>query len=221
MMRQQLLRGLSVLGVVLALSLTSCDSLFTLPACTFEFDGRYYCWQDEYQDFCEAGGGTFYADYDCEDLGYTYHCTEEEVAPGLEDKWTVASGCDESEPPPPPPTSSGGNALTACQSPTGVCSELTEGDRAAFDEECRVGGDTVVASCSAGASQCLGASGTSQGQTVGLNIHWPGNICSQPGYGDVVYLQGTCESLGGSYSGDSGSCCSGTAVPAAGGAYCE
>lgn len=91
----------SVSTLVFVLIQTSCGIWPT--ACEFTNNGEYYCWKNEYQDFCESGGGEWYQNTSCKDLGYTNRCTSEEVAPGIQDEWTVADGCDRSEEPPPRP----------------------------------------------------------------------------------------------------------------------
>lgn len=90
-----MIRRLSVLAFTTQLS---CGIWPT--ACEFKNNGEYYCWKNEYQDFCESGDGIWHENTSCKELGYTYHCTADEVAPGIQDEWTVADGCDRSQAPP-------------------------------------------------------------------------------------------------------------------------
>ncbi|MDF1565984.1 MAG: hypothetical protein P1V51_23315 [Deltaproteobacteria bacterium] len=102
------LRRLTVLGVTFA-------ALFFVCGCggygACEFWGTagsgedfYYCWQGEEREFCESAEGpglnvAFHENKQCKAIGYENHCTDEEVAPGIEDKWTAAAACSEAEPP--------------------------------------------------------------------------------------------------------------------------
>lgn len=75
---------------------------------------RYYCWADEYRDFCESDGGpiqsAFFADQSCADLGYVYQCTQDEIGEGaLQDEWTAGPNCDSSVPPDGRTPGSGGS----------------------------------------------------------------------------------------------------------------
>lgn len=116
----------------------------------------------------------------------------------------------------------GGGGVASCTDSTGVCSQLNSGSISAFQSECAGAGNAfAMSSCASGAYSCTGGTGTSGGTSVALDIQWPGGICSNPAYQDMIYLKGTCEnSLGGAYSGDPDSCCSGSSAPGPGGAFC-
>lgn len=116
----------------------------------------------------------------------------------------------------------GGGELASCTDSTGVCSQLNSGSVSAFQTECTGAGNTfTMSACATGAYSCTGGTGTSGGTSVAIDIQWPAGICSNPGYQDMIYLKGTCEnSLGGSYSGDPDSCCSGSTAPGPGGTFC-
>ena len=188
-------------------------------ACEYATNSQYYCWKNEYQDFCESGDGIWHPNTSCKKLGYTHHCTKEEVDGGLEDKWTVADGCDVSQA--PPAGTNPGQLLSACKDLSyGICSELTSGDVDKFESECLTAGNSLVDSCSTPGFSCTDATGTSGGSTVTLNIYWSQDICDFPEFRNVIYLRGSCDSLAGTFSGDSESCCEGAVVPTDGGAYC-
>lgn len=108
----QMLRIIQSTATLLCFSSLAGCGFFT-TACEFtsetvDGDAQFYCWQDEYQDFCSNGGGVWHDNTSCKQLGYTNQCTEAEVAPGIQDEWTVAPGCDRSEAPPAGAASGGG-----------------------------------------------------------------------------------------------------------------
>jgi hypothetical protein len=189
---------------------------------------QYYCWNGEEQDFCESAGGiesAYHQGKRCDDLGYGYECTQAEMGEGaLQEQWTSAPSCDTSNPPVGrTPGEGGGDGGSSCTDGYGICSQLNSGDVTAFQQECEGAGNVFSSSaCPTGAYSCTGGTGTSSGTTTSIDIQWPAGVCDQPAFQDIIYLEGTCVNvLGGTYSGDADSCCTGTTSPVPGGTTCQ
>ncbi|MFT7519226.1 MAG: hypothetical protein ACI9MC_001366 [Kiritimatiellia bacterium] len=190
---------------------------------------RYYCWNGEDRDFCESAAVlnvAYHAGQKCQALGYSNRCSQSEMGEAaLQDQWTSSPGCDSSSPPigRTPGAGGGDGGDVSCTDSMKICAELTNGSVEAFQNECETAGDVFSnTSCAPGAYICLGGTGSSGGEPVSIDIHWPAGVCDRAEFKDSVYLRGTCENaLSGTFSGPDDSCCTGNTRPVLGGTVCQ
>lgn len=74
--------------------------------------------------------------------------------------------------------SSSGGGLRACKTSNGhICTQLVAGDVAAFSSQCKTDGISLSTCPTGYVLGCKGASATSSGESVKVDVYWYGSAC--------------------------------------------